>query len=137
MSILDKMTARQYAEQLEAFNKAFNAPPCHRTGIHMLTSPMIERKCVWCGEVIPKENDVSENDLGPLPTIHPRERIVNEACAELDCACIDVRKKYDLTTGEYLRVLVHVINNTIGGVAKCAIRAERHPDDPDKPGGLV
>jgi hypothetical protein len=76
------------------------------------------------------------SSLGPLPTIHPRERIVNEACSELDLAAINVRQKYDLTTGEYLRVLVHVVNNCIGGVAKWAIRAERHPENPDKPGGL-
>ncbi len=53
--LLDRMTAKQYLEQLDAFNKAFNTPPCHRTGMHMFTSPMVERKCVWCGEVIPEE----------------------------------------------------------------------------------
>lgn len=78
---------------------------------------------------------MADNDMGPLPVIHPRERIVNTACAELDLACIEVRKRHDLTTGEYLRVMVHIMNNCVGGVAKWAIRAERHPDDTDKPGG--
>jgi hypothetical protein len=72
------------------------------------------------------------------PQIHPRERIVRAAETELLEAVIEWRMSHrDLTFGEELRIVNKVLSETIAGMAKHEIRAERHPDNPDKPGGLV
>ena len=48
----------------------------------------------------------------------------------------DTFDKSDLTEGERLRVVAKVFGGYVGSVAKYAIREERHPGQPDKPGGL-
>lgn len=40
------------------------------------------------------------------------------------------------TDGELFSVIGDVLGGQITNLAKYMIRAERHPDDPDKPGGL-
>jgi hypothetical protein len=73
------------------------------------------------------------DDFGPLPRLHPRERIVNKARAKLSETVSEVVK--DLTEGEALSVVNEELHRFIGGVAKYVIRDERHPGEPDKPGG--
>jgi hypothetical protein len=72
--------------------------------------------------------------MGPFPQIHPRERIVTEAEQQLRMSIIGLHK-LGLTTGEFLQVVTNVMTNEIRMIARHAIRAERHPDDLDKPGG--
>jgi hypothetical protein len=69
-----------------------------------------------------------------LPKIHKREDIVNKATSVLRDCLLEQRKK--LTDGEYLKVVATVLSDSIGSFAKYVIREERHPNDPDKPGGL-
>lgn len=66
--------------------------------------------------------------------IHPREEIVTDAEMKLRDAVHAAR--VGLTEGEYLRVISTVFGDTVSRIAKYMIRDERHPDDPDKPGGL-
>lgn len=40
------------------------------------------------------------------------------------------------TDGELFSVIGDVLGGQITNLAQYMIRAERHPDDPDKPGGL-
>jgi hypothetical protein len=75
------------------------------------------------------------DELGPLPTIHPREELVRKAEAQLREAISGVYK-LELTTGELLRAVNNVLSGEIAAIAKHSIRHERHPDEPDKPGGL-
>ena len=72
--------------------------------------------------------------MGDFPRIHHREEIVRKAEQEVSDALFKATK--DLTDGETLRVVVSVLGSHVGGMAKFMIRAERHPDDPDQPGGL-
>lgn len=65
--------------------------------------------------------------------IHHREQIVNEAELKIEEAINEATK--DLTPGEYLRVLSSVLTSRIGTFAKHTIREERHPENPEKPGG--
>jgi hypothetical protein len=64
--------------------------------------------------------------------LHPRVPIVQQAHNELGLATIEIVNKYDLTFGE----LFSVLNQIEASWLKYCIRDERHPDDPDKPGGL-
>lgn len=73
--------------------------------------------------------------LGPLPRIHPREKLVNDARAVLSKAVSDATE--GLTEGEALKVVTQTLSDYVLGVAKYAIREERHPGQPDKPGGLT
>ena len=75
------------------------------------------------------------DSLGPLPVAHHREKLVNEAELDLIKAYTDIIKQKDLTTAEVLRVVTNFVHRSIGNIAKYAIRHERHPDDPEKPGG--
>lgn len=70
--------------------------------------------------------------MGPPYIPHPREEIVKKA----ERAILDVleHEAETLTDGEYLRVLATVIDR-LGSFAKHMIRAERHPGDPNRPGG--
>lgn len=70
-----------------------------------------------------------------LPRIHPREAIVRRAELDVEEAVAKTLEGRDLTTAEELRVVVGVFSRLAGSIAKHAIRAERHPNDPDKPGG--
>lgn len=74
-------------------------------------------------------------DLGPLPTEHPRARIVDSAEQALQNAYTKIRAEYELTTGEQVRVLTTALSCLLGNVAKYAIRHERHGSG-DKPGDL-
>lgn len=70
------------------------------------------------------------------PRIHPREQVVIKAELDLKQRALDWERQHqDLTEGEWLRVISEVFGNMLGRYAKDMIRAERHPDDPDKPGG--
>jgi hypothetical protein len=69
--------------------------------------------------------------------LHPREAIVTKARLELTRAVLDWREAHsDLTVGEVFSIIGGVLGDQITSLAKYMIRAERHPDDPDKPGGL-
>jgi len=70
-----------------------------------------------------------------MPKIHPREKIVNKASGELLEALIKIQD--DLTTAEYMQVLSNTMSSEISSIAKYMIRSERHPNDPNKPGGLA
>jgi len=78
---------------------------------------------------------MGSEDLGPLPVIHEREAMVREAENKMLTHWIEVSK--DLTEGEEIRVLTNFLSGRLGTIAKFMIRAERHPDDPDQPGGLA
>jgi hypothetical protein len=64
--------------------------------------------------------------------LHPRVPFVQKAHNELAAAVSEIIKKYELTYGE----LWSVLNEVEASWIKYCIRDERHPDDPDKPGGL-
>ena len=74
---------------------------------------------------------------GPYPRIHPREQIVRNAENRLREAISVLVDSEKLTTAEELRVVAGVLGEHIGRIAMYAIRAERHPEDPDKAGGLA
>lgn len=67
-----------------------------------------------------------------MPRIHPRERVVAVARGEISLAVSEVVSRHDLTYAEVFSIL----GGEIQGFAKYAIRDERHPDDPGRPGGL-
>ncbi len=67
--------------------------------------------------------------------IHPREEIVEEAETKLRDAISEV-SKMDITWGEYIRAISNAFGDALSRAAKYMIRQERHPDDPDKPGGI-
>jgi hypothetical protein len=60
------------------------------------------------------------------PLVHAAEQAIRDA---IEAAC------RGLTEGERLRVVASVLSSEIGVTAKHMIREERHPDDPDRPGG--
>ncbi len=72
--------------------------------------------------------------------IHKREKIVTEAQRELIERIFKWKKRWvyndKLTDGEELRVLASLHSDWLATKAKYMIRDERHPDDPDRPGGL-
>ena len=64
--------------------------------------------------------------------LHRRELIVQDAESEFSGFYIDWLKKHELTYAEILSIF----SSRLASMAKYAIRSERHPDDPDRPGGL-
>lgn len=60
--------------------------------------------------------------------LHPRYTIVRAASAELNGFVSQLVDKHDLTATELLQLLSEQIGNEL----KYMLRAERHPDDPDK-----
>jgi hypothetical protein len=68
--------------------------------------------------------------------IHPREQRVTRAQHELLQAFLDLKTRHDLTEAEALRVINAVASDWIAGVAKYAIREERHGNG-QTPGGLA
>lgn len=70
-----------------------------------------------------------------FPKIHPREAVVKAAEIDLAKGIGDAIEKHKLTEAEALHAVNAAFSGWIAGLAKYAIRAERHPDDPEKPGG--
>lgn len=68
--------------------------------------------------------------------LHPREKIVTAARLDLTEKLLTWHKTHDLTDGELFSVIGDVLGGQITNMAKYMIRAERHPDNPDRPGGL-
>ena len=69
--------------------------------------------------------------------IHPREMLVTQARMQLTDALIAWRKRNaELTVAELVSVITGEMSSMLLGIAKFAIRHERH-GDADKPGGLV
>ena len=68
-----------------------------------------------------------------MPRLHPRVEITNRARNELAEALAGVINKYDLTYGEIFGLLAE----QMGEWARYCVRDERHPGQPDKPGGLA
>ena len=60
----------------------------------------------------------------------PSSPIATAARLEFDKFLLDLEQKHDLTFGE----LFTILGNATANLAKYQIRAERHPDDPDKRG---
>lgn len=60
--LLDRMTARQWLEQFILFQRALDRPACSRTGVHLVTSPFIEGKCEFCGEVVRGEEKARDEE---------------------------------------------------------------------------
>ena len=69
-----------------------------------------------------------------MARIHPRSSIVREAELRISQAIQEAVK--DLTDAETLQAVNGVCSSFIAGMAKYAIRAERHPENPDNPGDL-
>lgn len=65
--------------------------------------------------------------------LHEREIMVSKAQLEFSTAFLELEQKYDLTYGEMTKLL----SSQLAELAKCQIRAERHPEDPSKPGGIA
>jgi hypothetical protein len=70
---------------------------------------------------------------------HARELVVAEMKSRLVTALHHVLydKEAALTPGETLRIVADVFGDWLSSRAKYEIRQERHPDNPEKPGGLA
>lgn len=68
--------------------------------------------------------------------LHARELRCQQATNDLRTAILDVQKKYDLTEGEALQAVSLTLGGWVSNMAKYLIREERHPGEPNKPGGL-
>lgn len=64
--------------------------------------------------------------------LHKRVKIVQEATNEYVGFYSDWSRKYDLTIGEILQIILSQLSH----ITKYIIRAERHTADPDTPGDL-
>lgn len=64
--------------------------------------------------------------------IHPREASLRKAEFEFSEFINDLHKKHDVTEAELLQIFA----GYMARMAKYQIRAERHPNEPDKPGGI-
>lgn len=64
---------------------------------------------------------------------HPRSIIVQQAECDMREAFGKVVQKHDLTFAE----IVQILAGDLLSWTKWAIRAERHPGDPDKPGDIA
>jgi hypothetical protein len=67
--------------------------------------------------------------------IHPREENVREARIKLMHFLAELRR--ELTEGEFLQVVTEELSREWNQVTRYLIREERHPGEPDKPGGLA
>jgi len=79
---------------------------------------------------------MTTDDLGPLPRIHPRVRICQEARQAISEAITKAVKEHELTTAEEISVINAACSSHIGHIAKYAIRHERHGNE-DRPGGFA
>jgi hypothetical protein len=68
--------------------------------------------------------------VGEAVRIHPRTRIVQRAEIEIGDAVSEAIERHDLTIIEVTQILASAQLHWL----KYALRAERHPDDPDKGG---
>lgn len=75
-----------------------------------------------------------EIDLGPLPKVHPRERLVTAAQDDVRAAIVTACKKYELTTAEVLQVIAAVLAKEVQLIAGGAVRRERHVENPTPEG---
>lgn len=64
--------------------------------------------------------------------IHPRVRPVQEARLQIDAAVSKAIEEYELTYAELWAIFLDLQS----GWVKYAIREERHPEDPSKPGAV-
>lgn len=67
-----------------------------------------------------------------MPELHERVFPVQEAGIKLKQAICEIAEKYELTYAE----LFALLGEQVMQWSKYAIREERHPGDPDRPGGL-
>lgn len=65
-------------------------------------------------------------------TQHRRTPLVEGARREIASSLLDLRKKHELTTVEYLQILTGAITEAL----KFELRYERHPDNPDAPADI-
>jgi hypothetical protein len=63
-------------------------------------------------------------DTDPFPTLHERHIPVEMARRELSVFLVDVAAKYNLTSAEYLSLLVSEVQNRVA----THLRAERNKD---------
>jgi hypothetical protein len=80
-------------------------------------------------------SNISTSTANPLARpnrmpLHPRTMVVNQAKAEIGMAISNIVIEHKLTYAE----LFGILGGEISGVAKFALREERHPDDPGKGG---
>ena len=68
---------------------------------------------------------MNNDNLGPLPETHPREKIVRSAELTLGNAYSAIAKEAGLTTGERVRVLTNFLSDSLGHIANFSIRQER------------
>lgn len=73
-----------------------------------------------------------------MSQIHPRVDVVKGARRDLESKVQEWSNQYsdELTDAEMLLIVGEVLNREIGDIAKYMIRNERHPDNPEMPGGL-
>jgi hypothetical protein len=64
--------------------------------------------------------------------LHPRVMLWQAARADIGKALGEAIARFELTHLELLQIL----NEEMAAWIKYGIRSERHPDDPEKPGGL-
>lgn len=102
---------------------------CHYCGVRVELEPHWHN-CSWVaarafldriGEPAKEEGD----DMKILP----RYNIVQDATHEISGLMLDLVKKHGLSYVERMSILTALMTDTI----KFALRAERHPDEPDKP----
>ena len=71
------------------------------------------------GEV---RKEITMEDLGPLPTLHERFRLVQIAKGDLEAFLCDWVKKHDITHIEEARLLSQALDD----ILRYALRQERH-----------
>ena len=62
--------------------------------------------------------------------LHPRTVVLQRARHAFETFLLELETEHELTYGE----LFSLLGNAVANLAKYQIRAERHPDDPDKKG---
>jgi hypothetical protein len=80
-------------------------------------------------------NEMNTNPLDDLPQIHPREENVQLAKTKLLETISEIRKM-DLTNAEFYKIITITLSDEWGALCKYWIRSERHPEDPNPPGGI-
>lgn len=65
--------------------------------------------------------EAMSDDLGPLPTIHPRHVPCELAKRELESFLIDLQAKHKLSAAEY----VALVSGAVSGYAHLLVRSER------------